>query len=118
MVAAYSPNQEAAIEFVRYMCSPELEKSFTIERSHSPTISAVYDDPEVVETQEFLARLKPVFEGGAVARPSTVTADLYNSASIAYHTRVNQILTGQADAASAVAEIEAELQDLMSELGY
>jgi hypothetical protein len=62
--------------------------------------------------------LKPVFEGGAVARPSTVTADLYNSASIAYHTRVNQVLTGQTDAAAAAAEIEAELQDIMSELGY
>jgi trehalose/maltose transport system substrate-binding protein len=118
MVSKYSPNQEAAIEFIKYMCSPELEKSFTIERSHSPTISAVYDDPEVIETQEFLARLKPVFEGGAVARPSTVTSDLYNSASIAYHTRINQVLTGQAEAADAVAEIEAELLDIMSELGY
>jgi trehalose/maltose transport system substrate-binding protein len=118
MVSKYSPNQEAAIEFVKYMCSPELEKAFTIERSHSPTIPAVYDDPEVIETQEFLARLKPVFEGGAVARPSTVTADLYNSVSIAYHTRINQVLTGQAEAAAAAAEIEAELKDIMSELGY
>jgi trehalose/maltose transport system substrate-binding protein len=118
MVSKYSPNQEAAIEFVKYMCSPELEKSFTIERSHSPTIASVYDDPDVIETQEFLSRLKPIFQGGAVARPSTVTADLYNSVSIAYHTRLNQILTGQADAASAVAEIEAELQDIMADLGY
>jgi trehalose/maltose transport system substrate-binding protein len=118
MVSKYSPNQEAAIEFVKYMCSPELQKSFTVERSHSPTVSSVYDDSEVIETQEFLARLKPVFEGGAVARPSTVTGDLYNSASIAYHTRVNQILTGQADAATATAEIEAELLDIMAELGY
>jgi trehalose/maltose transport system substrate-binding protein len=118
MVSKYSPNQEAAIEFVKYMCSPELQKSFTIERSHSPTISSVYDDPEVIERQEFLARLKPVFEGGAVARPSTVTADLYNSASIAYFTRLNQILTGQSDAATAVGEMEAELNDIMAELGY
>jgi trehalose/maltose transport system substrate-binding protein len=118
MVSKYSPNQEAAMEFVKYMCSPELEKSFTIERSHSPTIASVYDDPEVVETQEFLARLKPVFEGGAVARPSTVTADLYNSASIAYHTRLNQVLNGQVDAATAAADIESELLDIMAELGY
>lgn len=118
MVSTYSPNQEASIEFIKYMCSPELEKAYTIERSHSPTIGSVYDDPEVIETQEFLARLKPVFEGGAVARPSTVTADLYNSVSIAYHTRVNQILTGQVEAAAAAAEIEAELLDIMSELGF
>jgi hypothetical protein len=31
---------------------------------------------------------------------------------------VNQILTGQSDAASAVAEIESELLDIMAELGY
>jgi trehalose/maltose transport system substrate-binding protein len=118
MVSKYSPNQDAAIEFVKYMCSPELEKSFTIERSHSPTIGSVYDDPEVVKTQPFLAQLKPVFEGGAVARPSTVTADLYNSASITYFTHVNQILTGQSDAASAVQQIEADLKDIMTDLGY
>jgi trehalose/maltose transport system substrate-binding protein len=118
MVSKYSPNQDAAVEFVKYMCSPELEKAYTIERSHSPTIASVYDDPEVMEMQEFLARLKPVFEEGSVARPSTVTADLYNSASIAYHTRLNQVLTGQVDGATAAAEIEAELQEIMAELGY
>ena len=52
-----------------------------------------------------------------MARPSTVTADLYNSVSTAYHTRVNQVLTGPAEAAAAVAKIEAELKDIMSELG-
>ena len=118
MVSKYSQNQEAAIEFVKYMCSFELQKAFTIDRSHSPTISAVYDDPEVIEKQEFLARLKPVFEGGAVARPSTVSSDLYNSVSIAYFTRLNQVLTGQSDGATGAADIEAELQDIMSELGY
>jgi len=116
MVSKYSPNQDAAIEFVKYMCSPELEKSFTIERSHSPTIASVYDDPDVIKTQEFLSRLKPVFEGGAVARPSTVTADLYNSASISYFTHINQVLTGQAEAADAAAQIEADLKDIMSQL--
>jgi trehalose/maltose transport system substrate-binding protein len=118
MVSKYSQNQEAAIEFVKFMCSFEMQKAFTIDRSHSPTISAVYDDPEVIEKQEFLARLKPVFEGGAVARPSTVSSDLYNSVSIAYFTRLNQVLTGQTDGATAAADIEAELQDIMSELGY
>lgn len=118
MVSKYSPNQDAAIEFIKYMCSPELEKAYTIDRSHSPTISSVYDDPEVAEKQEFLARLKPVFEGGAVARPSTVTSDLYNSVSIAYFSRLNQVLTGAVDAASAAEQIETELLDIMSELGY
>jgi trehalose/maltose transport system substrate-binding protein len=117
LVSKYSQNQDAAIEFVKYMCSPELEKAFTIDRSHSPTIGSVYDDPEVAKKQEFLARLKPVFEGGAVARPSTVSSDLYNSVSISYFTHVNQVLTGQLEAAAAAQQIEAELKDIMSQLG-
>jgi trehalose/maltose transport system substrate-binding protein len=48
-----------------------------------------------------------------VARPSTVSADLYNDVSTAYFTAVNQILTGQKDATEAVAELEAQIQDIL-----
>jgi len=116
MVSKYSQNQEAAIEFVKFMCSPEVQKSFAIERSHSPTAVSVYDDPDVAAAQPFIAGLKDVFTGGAVARPSTVSADLYNSVSIAYHTGVNQILTGSAEPAAGAEDIQAELEDIMSEL--
>ena len=63
------------------MCSPELEKSLTVERSMLPTIASVYDDPEVAEASEFIPRLKDVFQGGAVARPSSVTGDHYPAVS-------------------------------------
>jgi trehalose/maltose transport system substrate-binding protein len=116
MVSKYSKNQEAGIEFVKYMCSPEVQRAYTIDRSHSPTVVAVYDDPAVVEKAEFISRLKPVFQGGAVARPSTPSGEFYNSVSVAYHQRINQVLTGQKDGAAAVQELESELQDIMSEL--
>jgi trehalose/maltose transport system substrate-binding protein len=116
MVSKYSQNVDAAIEYVKYMCSPEIEKSRAIELSLTATVASVYDDPDVAAANEFMVRLKPVFQGGAVARPSTVSGELYNSVSIAYFQRVNQILTGAASAADAVAEIESELNDIMSEL--
>jgi trehalose/maltose transport system substrate-binding protein len=116
MVSKYSNNVDAAIEYVKYMCSPELQKSKAIERSNLPTIASVYDDPDVAAASEFMPRLKPVFQGGAVARPSTVSGEFYNSVSIAYHQQVNQILTGATEAAAAVEAIEAELNDIMSEL--
>ncbi|MDQ3410671.1 MAG: ABC transporter substrate-binding protein, partial [Chloroflexota bacterium] len=116
MVSRYSPNQDAAIEFVRFMCSPEIQLSRAIERSLLPTIGSVYDDPQVAEASEFIPRLREVFEGGAVARPSSVSADFYNSVSIAYFTQLNQVLTGQAEAAAAAEAIEAELNDIMSQL--
>lgn len=116
MVSKYSENQEAAIEFVRYICSPELQKSYAIERAHLPTIAAVYDDPDVAAASSFIAELKPVFQGGAVARPSTASGEFYNSVSVAYHQRVNQVLTGQKTGQQAAEELASELEDIMSEL--
>ncbi|HEX5690327.1 MAG TPA: extracellular solute-binding protein, partial [Roseiflexaceae bacterium] len=113
MVNKNSANKEAAIEFVKYMTSPELQKSSAIERSLLPTRPAVYDDADVLKANPYYASLKPVFSGGAVARPSTVTGDLYNDVSTAYFTAVNQILTGSKDSATAVADLEAELQKIL-----
>jgi trehalose/maltose transport system substrate-binding protein len=113
MVNKNSANKEAAIEFVKYMTSPELQKSSAIERSLLPTRPAVYDDADVLKANPYYASLKPVFSGGAVARPSTVTGDLYNDVSTAYFTAVNQILTGSKDSKTAVADLEAELQKIL-----
>jgi trehalose/maltose transport system substrate-binding protein len=116
MVSKYSKSQDAAIEFVKYMCSPEVQKAYAVERSHLPTIASIYDDPDVAAASEFMPRLKPVFQGGAVARPSTVSGELYNSVSTAYFQRVNQVLTGSKSAEDAAKEIESELKDIMSQL--
>ena len=58
-----------------------------------------------------------IFLGGAVARPSTVSSDLYNEVSTAYFTAVNEILTGQAsDAAARVAQLQTDLEGIMADL--
>ncbi len=115
MVSTYSQNQEAAAEFVKYMTSAEIQKSASIERTLLPTRPAVYDDADVLKANPYYADLKEVFQGGAVPRPSTVSGELYNDVSTAYFTGVNQILTGQKDAATAVAEIEQQLKDIMAQ---
>lgn len=117
MVSAYSKNQAAAIAFAQFLTSKELQKSFAIEQSRLPTIVDLYDDADVLEVNPFFARLKDVFLGGAVARPSTVTSDLYNEVSTAYFTAVNEILTGTApDAAARVAQLAQQLEGIVSEL--
>ena len=63
----------------------------------------------------FFASLKAVFQGGAVPRPSTVSGEYYNDVSTVFFTAVNQILTGEADAAEAVAAMAEELQAIMDE---
>jgi trehalose/maltose transport system substrate-binding protein len=113
MVNKNSKNQDAAIEFVKYLTSTEVQKSHSIEFANLPTRPNLYDDPDTLKANPYYASLKPVFSGGAVARPSTVSSDLYNDVSTAYFTAVNQILTGQKDTKTALADLETELKKIM-----
>jgi len=115
MVSRYSANPDPAIEFVKFMCSPEVQTAFASERSMLPTIAAVYDTPEVAAASEFIPRLKDIFQGGAVARPSSVTGDLYPEVSTAYFQQLNQILTGEKDAAQGAADMEEEISAIIEE---
>jgi trehalose/maltose transport system substrate-binding protein len=45
-VSRHSKNQEAAIDFVRYLTSAAEQKRRAIAGSYAPTIPALYDDPE------------------------------------------------------------------------
>jgi trehalose/maltose transport system substrate-binding protein len=116
MASKYSQSPDAAVEFCRFMTSREVQRAHAIDHSRLPTIVDLYDDEAVLEAQPFFGSLKDVFLGGAVPRPSTVSADLYNDVSTAYFTAVNEILTGQAEAGPRVEALAAELEGIMEEL--
>jgi trehalose/maltose transport system substrate-binding protein len=116
MASTYSENQDAAVELCKFLTSNEVQTSMAIELSQLPTIAALYDDATVLEAQPFFGKLKETFTGGAVARPSTVSSSEYNNVSTAYFTKVHGVLTGGTDAESALADLEGELEDIMSEL--
>jgi len=97
------------------MASAEVQKSASLELSHLPTIASIYDDADVLAKNPFYADLKPVFQGGAVPRPSTVSSSSYNDVSTAYFTAVHNILTGS-DATAEVTKLEGQLKDIMAEL--
>jgi trehalose/maltose transport system substrate-binding protein len=113
MVNQASDSPEAGAEFVKFMTSPEMQEFWSINRTLLPTRPAVYEDADVLEVNPYYESLLPVFSGGAVPRPSTVTGDLYNDVSVAYFTGLNQILTGQVSAEEGVAQIEEELQVIL-----
>jgi trehalose/maltose transport system substrate-binding protein len=115
MVSQYSKAQDAAIEFTKYLCSPEIQRSRAIELSLLPTIPSIYDEADVLAVNPYYASLKPIFLGGAVARPSTVTGEYYDDVSTAYFTAVSQILTGQSDSESALSTLADDLQAIMDE---
>jgi trehalose/maltose transport system substrate-binding protein len=113
MVNKNSKNKEAAAEFVKFLTSAEIQKFNSLQRSLLPTRPAIYDDPEVLATNAYYKPLKDVFSGGAVARPSTVSSDLYNDVSVAYFTAVNEVLTGQKETKAALAELEKKIQQIL-----
>ncbi len=69
-VNASSKNKEAAIEFVRWMSSPETQLRFATQLGLCPTRAAVLDDPKIAQEQPFMQSLKSVFIG-AIGRPVT-----------------------------------------------
>ena len=69
-INASSKKREAAVEFVRWMSSPETQLRFAIQLGLCPTRAAVFDRPEIAKEQAFMQPLKDVFLG-AIPRPVT-----------------------------------------------
>lgn len=110
-VSRYSNNPEVAADVAFFLASEEQQKKRAIEASLNPTIRSLYEDPEVLEANPFYERLADVFTN-AVARPSTITAPNYQETSRIFYTGVHEVLTGNMDAETAIAEMELDLQDL------
>ena len=88
-VNATSKNKEAAIEFVRWMSSPETQLRFATQIGLCPTRSAVFDDPKIAQEQPFMQQLKPVFIG-AIGRPVTPK---YPQVTLVLQSEVSRALT-------------------------
>jgi trehalose/maltose transport system substrate-binding protein len=113
-VSAYSANPELATQLAVWLVQPEQQKERWLKLNNLPTMPQIYQDAEVLEATPWIEALIPVFEN-ASPRPSTVTAEKYNDVSTAYFTAVHSILTGESDAATAVEDLELELQDILGD---
>lgn len=116
-VPTSAANVEGGRLFAKWVASPEQQYSRAIERSQNPTIEEVYQLEDVIQVNPFMERLYDVFAEGSVARPSNVSQDLYGELSIAYFTKINEILTGQQDDVSAALDdLASELEDIMADV--
>lgn len=113
-VSRYSRNPEAAVEFVRYWTSADAQAWRATEGSYLPTMPEVYKRPEVARAQA-LYRVIPEVLPYAVARPSSVTRDLYNEVSSIYAQGVAEILQG-GEPRFAAARMERDLRSAMDYL--
>ena len=111
-VSEYSQNPAVGADFALFVTSYEEQLRNAIDISLLPTISAVYEDPELLASEvAWFNTLLPVFEN-AVARPSTVAAPQYGETSRLFFTAVHDVLTGEEDAETALSILELDLQNL------
>ena len=109
-VSKYSKHKDAAIEFVRYMTSPAVEKFDAIFNTNVPTIPSVAKDPAVVKANPYL---KPQIATVArVTRPAKYLKTHYNEGSKAIYQGINQILNGT-PAKNVLPGIQSKLQRLL-----
>ena len=110
-VSKFSKHKNAAIEFVRYMTSPGVEKFDAITNSNVPTIVSVAKNKAVVKTNPYL---KPAIASvPRVTRPAKFLGTHYNEASKVIYQGVNQILTGT-PASRVLPQIKSRLQQILN----
>ena len=114
-VSQYSDNVDAAVAVAKFMAGAEQQKARALSaQGNPPTIPAVYEDEEIA-ANDLMSRLGPIL-GTAYARPSVATGERYSEASALFSGAVHSVLTGQADAATAMADLETQLEDLLASM--
>jgi trehalose/maltose transport system substrate-binding protein len=113
MVSKTSKNKKAAIEFVKFLTSPEIQRVNATTRGYIPTRRSLYYDAAVLKANPFFRSLRSVLLEGAVTRPSTAAGKKYGAVSEAYFTAVHQVLTGKKTADAAVTDLEGQLRRIL-----
>ncbi len=109
-ISKFSKHKGAAIELVRYMTSPAVEKFDAITNSNVPTIVSVAKNKAVVKANPYL---KPAIASvPRVTRPAKFFGTHYNEASKVIYQGINQILTGS-PASQVLPQIKSRLQQIL-----
>ena len=108
-VSRYSRNPEAAASLVMHMTSAAVQKDRAIQGSFNPTRPALYQDPEVIAANDFMAGLVEMLST-AVARPSGLAGVKYPAVSLAFWDAAHEVLTKKTTGEAAVRKLEGKLK--------
>ncbi|MDQ0469071.1 ABC transporter substrate-binding protein [Labrys wisconsinensis] len=108
-VNAATKNRDAAIEFLKWLSSPETQLRFAVELGLAPSRPGVFDSAELGKAQPFMQTLKPVFVG-ATARPVTPK---YAQVTLALQSAVSKAVT-HGNVAEALGEARRKLEQIVA----
>jgi trehalose/maltose transport system substrate-binding protein len=110
-VSRYSQHSDAAIGLVLQLTSTAEQKRRAIAAAYNPTIPALYQDPEVLAAQPFLAELAPMI-AQAVPRPARGVGARYNQVSAKFWSAIHAALAGRETAQESLARLDRDLERL------
>ena len=104
-VSGYSRYPEAAADAARCLTDEAAQRRRALADGTPPAIAALYEEAEVQARIGAAEQIAQSLAEHAVARPAARTGEHYTEISLVYFIEVNRVLTGEQDAASAVARI-------------
>lgn len=110
-VSKYSENAELAADLVNHLTSYDEQKRRAIKGSYNPTISALYQDEDVLAATPFFGELYDTFVN-AVARPSRVTGEKYNQVSSEFFNAAHDVLSAKSGGGERLPALESRLDRL------
>src|SRR5580658_1386599 len=112
-VSRHSLHTREAAMLVRFLCSREQQVKRCRNASDAPSISQLYDEPEVLASNPQFPRVLEVFHKGVVLRPSRAAGKMYPDVSLAYWEAVHAVLTGKEPAAKTAGELQDKLERML-----
>ena len=104
-ISAYSKNKATALDFLKFLTSPEEQKTNMEKGSLAPVIESIYTDPALVEKYPYLPVLKESI-ANAVSRPVT---PFYPAVTKAIQDNFYPAIQGQKSPEAAVKDMQAAM---------
>jgi trehalose/maltose transport system substrate-binding protein len=112
-VSAHSLHPREAAMLVRFLCSRNLQATRLRKTSEAPTISELYEEPEVLANNPHWLRVLEIFRKGIALRPSRAAGKMYPDVSRAYWEAVHAVLTRKTSATQAAQELQDKLEEML-----
>jgi trehalose/maltose transport system substrate-binding protein len=113
-VSRHSLHPREAAMLVRFLCGRDEQiRRCRNTTTEAPTISQLYDDPELLASNPHFPRVLEVFRSGVTLRPSRSAGKMYPDVSRAYWEAVSAVLTRKKSATQAANELQDELQRML-----
>lgn len=110
-VSRYSAHRPATLALLSALTDATAQRRHALLASYPPTLTALYEDPALLEQRGFMRVFQQVLQHG-VARPSQVTGLVYPKVSKTFYTQVHAILSATVEPGPALIDLEAALEQI------